>query len=382
MFTLRTRPVWITVLAMLALWATALPAQDAPPRDPEVVRERLEELRGRMEEVQARLARDTRRRDELAGELADAEKRLGRIAGALRDIEQQLAATRERLAELESERHHLRASLEKQRSSLADSVRSAYAMGRQERLKMLLNQESVAKAGRVMAYYRYLHQARVSKIEAVTDELEQLARVEADIVEREAELADLREQRALELEAEQAAVAQRQQVLASIRERVAERDETLAALKRDEQALESLLEEIEAALADVPQEIDEPFGGLRGELGWPLEGRREARADGRGLLIPAESGARVRAVAPGRVAYADWLRGYGLLIILDHGDGYMTLYAHQHTLYRNVGDWVSAGEPLGEVGASGGREEPALYFELRQDGEPVQARAWLKPASG
>lgn len=372
----------IIVLAMAALWATALSAQDAPPQDPEVVRERLEQLRGRMEEVQARLARDTRRRDELAGELADADKRLGRIAGALRDIEQRLSAARERLADLESERRELRASLAGQRSSLADSVRSAYAMGRQERLKMLLNQESVAEAGRVMAYYRYLHRARVSKIESVSDELEQLARVEADIVEREAELADLRERRALELEAEQAAVAERRRVLASIRERVAERDQTLAALKRDEQALESLLEEIEDALADVPREIDEPFGGLRGELGWPLEGSREVEADGRGLLIPAESGARVRAVAPGRVAYAEWLRGYGLLIILDHGDGYMTLYAHQHTLYRNVGDWVSAGEPLGEVGASGGREEPALYFELRQDGEPVQARAWLKPASG
>jgi septal ring factor EnvC (AmiA/AmiB activator) len=377
-----SRLILIATVALITLLGTALGAQDTPPRDPEVVRERLEELRGRMEEVQARLARDTRRRDELAGELADAEKRLGRIAGSLRDIEQQLSATRERLTDLESRRQALRASLGKQRSSLADSVRSAYAMGRQERLKMLLNQESVAEAGRVMAYYRYLHQARVSKIEAVTDQLEQLARVESDIVKRETELADLRERRALELEAEQAAVAQRQQVLASIRERVAERGQTLAALKRDEESLESLLEEIESALADVPQEIDKPFGGLRGELGWPLEGERKARADGRGLLIPAESGARVRAVAPGRVAYADWLRGYGLLIILDHGDGYMTLYAHHHTLYRNVGDWVSAGESLGEVGASGGREEPALYFELRQDGEPIQARAWLKPTSG
>lgn len=382
MFIRHPRLMLAVMLSTLALWSQALPAQDAPPRDPEVLRERLETLRERMDEVQARLAEDTRRRDALAGELADAEKRLGRIAGALRDIEQQLAAVRSRLADLESERASLRASLDEQRSKLAASVRSAYAMGHQQRLKLLLNQEDVAAAGRVMAYYHYLHRARVAHIESVSAELESLARVEAAIVERETELAALRERRALELEAEQAAVAERQRVLSGIRERVAERGETLAALRRDEAALESLLADIEEALADVPQELSEPFGGLKGRLAWPLEGERAARADGSGLLIPAESGSRVRAVAPGRVAYADWLRGYGLLVILDHGDGYMTLYAHQHTLYKDVGDWVSGGEPLGEVGASGGRADPALYFELRSNGEPVRARAWLRPAAG
>lgn len=369
-------------LATITLWSTVLPAQDTPPRDPEVLRERLEALRDRMDEVQGKLAEDTRRRDAMTGELADAEKRMDRIAGALRDTEQQLSATRARLAELETERQALQERLAAQRSSLAASVRSAYAMGRQERLKLLLNQEDVAGAGRIMAYYRYLHRARVANIREVSAELENLARVEAAIGEREAELAGLRERRAGELEEERAAVSERQQVLAGIKARVAERGETLAALRRDEEALESLLKEIEEALADIPGELSEPFGGLKGRLAWPLEGRRSASADGAGLLIRAEPGSRVRAVAPGRVAYADWLRGYGLLVILDHGDGYMTLYAHNHTLYKDVGDWVVGGEPLGEVGASGGRDEPALYFELRQDGEPVKAISWLRPAAG
>ncbi len=376
------RLILIVTAALMAPWSTTLPAQDAPPRDPEVVREQLETLRERMDEVQAALAEDTRRRDTLAGELADAETRLDRIAGALRDIEQKLSATRQQLADLEAERLTLNERLAGQRASLAASVRSAYAAGRQERLKLLLNQDDLAGAGRVMAYYRYLHRARVANIETVSAELERLARVEAGIAEREAELADLRERRSRELESERSAVAERQQVLASIRERMAQRGEALAALKRDEQALESLLADIEEALADIPGEASEPFGGLKGRLAWPLEGRRTAQADGAGLLIPAESGSRVRAVAAGRVAYADWLRGYGLLVILDHGDGYMTLYAHNHTLYKDVGDWVAVGEPLGEVGASGGRAEPALYFELRQDGQPVKARAWLGPGAG
>lgn len=369
-------------LATITLWSTALPAQDTPPRDPEVLRERLEVLRDRMDQVQGALAEDTRQRDALAGELADAEKRMDHVAGALRDTEQQLSATRERLAGLETERKALQENLASQRASLAASVRSAYAMGRQERLKLLLNQEDVAGAGRVMAYYRYLHRARVANIREVSAELERLARVEAAIGEREAELAGLRERRERELEEERAAVTERQQVLSSIKERVAERGETLAALRRDEEALESLLTEIEEALADIPGELSEPFGGLKGRLAWPLEGRRTASPDGAGLLIHAESGSRVRAVAPGRVAYADWLRGYGLLVILDHGDGFMTLYAHNHTLYKDVGDWVAVGESLGEVGASGGRDEPALYFELRQDGEPVKAITWLRPAAG
>ena len=122
--------------------------------------------------------------------------------------------------------------------------------------------------------------------------------------------------------------------------------------------------------------------GVKGRLAWPLEASRQARVDQSGLLIPAEPGSSVTAVAPGRVAYADWLRGYGLLVILDHGDGYMSLYAHNHTLYKEVGDWVAGGEALGEVGTSGGRADPALYFELRHDGEPISALAWLRPARG
>ena len=199
---------------------------------------------------------------------------------------------------------------------------------------------------------------------------------------RESELASLRERRAEELAGEKAALAERRQVLARIRERVEDRGETLAALKRDEQALQSLLKEIERALSDIPQQLDRPFPSLKGQLAWPLAAARRARADQSGLLIPAEPGSRVSAVAPGRVAYADWLRGYGLLLILDHGDGYMSLYAHNHTLYKDVGDWVAGGEALGEVGSSGGRAEPALYFELRRDGEPISALAWLRPARG
>lgn len=368
--------VWVIALGM-----APAPARDTP-RDPEVVRERLEELRDRMARVQAELAGEARRRDELVGELADAERRLDRIAANLRQVESRLTAVRERLDGLNAEKRALNENLARQREHLAASVRSAYAMGRQERLKLLLNQEDVAAAGRVMAYYQYFNRDRIRRIESVTRELRRLGEVEAAIEQRESELAGLRERRASELAEEQSAMEERQRVLVRIRARMEEQGETLAALKRDEQTLESVLREIEQALADIPQELSRPFAGLKGRLAWPLGDSRGASADEAGLLIPAQPGSRVMAVAPGRVAYADWLRGYGLLVILDHGDGFMSLYAHNQTLYKEVGDWVSDGEPLGEVGASGGRSEPALYFELRRNGEPIPALAWLGPARG
>lgn len=357
-------------------------AQAQTPRDPEVLRERLEQLRERMGRVQEELSAETRRRDALAAELGEAERRQARIAGTLRELEAQLQATNARLAELEVERAELTDELAAQRGALAASVRSAFLMGREQRLKLMLNQRDVAAAGRAMGYYRYLHRARVARIESVRESLARLRAVESDIAARRDELDALRARQGAELARERAAQAERREVLAAIRDRIASRGETLAALERDERALEDLLRSIEAALADIPARLEEPFDTLKGRLDWPLGRITAIRPEDNGLMLSAESGTPVHAVAPGRVAYADWMRGYGLLVILDHGDGYMSLYAHNHSLFKGVGDWVGAGEPIGEVGASGGRDSAGLYFELRQGGDPIPARGWLAERGG
>lgn len=370
-------PAVLIGLAALVLLAAAVRGAEQAPRDPEVVRERLEELRERMEQVRAELAAETRRRDALVGELSDAERRLDRIGSELRDIDRSLKSLRSRLTGLESERDTLLDELASQRDALAASVRSAFLMGREQRLKLLLNQEDVAAAGRAMAYYDYLHRARVARIESVRENLGKLRAVEADIAARREELQSLRDRQAAELAREEQAQDQRHEVLAAIRSRIEDKGETLSVLRRDEQALESLLRSIEEALADIPSRLEIPFAELQGRLSWPVSRAGAVRPEGNGVLIRADAGTAVRAVAPGRVAYSDWLRGYGLLVIVDHGDGYMSLYAYNHSLYRGVGDWVTTGETLGEVGASGGREQAGLYFELRRGGEPIRATAWL-----
>lgn len=372
----------LAMLIILAVPGMEAGAADEPPRDPQVVRQKLADLRSRMSELQKNLAAETRQRDALAGELAESEEHLAQIARDVHDLDAKLDQVGARLDQLEKERTEHTKELDTQRARLAESVRSAFLMGREQRLKLLLNQEDVAAAGRVMAYYRYLHQARVARINDVVQTLETLNRVESDIADRRRELTTLRGQRASELERERAALADRHRVLASIRERIKSGGEQMAALKRDEAALQRVLSEIQQALADIPSQLSEPFAKLKGRLDWPLARVGKARAEGGGVLMQAKPGTEVRAVAPGRVAYADWLRGYGLLVILDHGDGFMSLYAHNHTIYKSVGDWVSAGEALGQVGASGGRAEPALYFEIRHDGKPVPALSWLSGKRG
>jgi len=373
----------VGAVAVIALiFGAVAGAVDEPTRDPEVVRQKLADLRERMGELQERLATETSRRDALAGELAGAEEHVSEVARAVHDLDGQLDQVNARLDELEKERGERVNELDAQRSRLAESVRSAFLMGREQRLKLLLDQEDVAAAGRVMAYYRYLHRARVAHINDVREVLENLRRVEADIADKRRELTSLRGRRTAQLERERAAVAERRKVLDAIRGRIQSGGEKLAALKRDEAALNRVLDEIQQALADIPSQLAEPFAKLKGRLDWPLAHVDRASAEGGGILMQAKPGTEVRAVAPGRVAYADWLRGYGLLVILDHGDGFMSLYAHNHTIYKSVGDWVSTGEALGQVGASGGREAPALYFEIRHDGKPVPATAWLSGRRG
>ena len=162
-----------------------------------------------------------------------------------------------------------------------------------------------------------------------------------------------------------------------------------SALGRDEKTVLKLLEQLRDAVADIPRQVDDtrPFAGRRGQLGRPLAGSVLAAfggklPDGRGSdgwLVAGTAGAEVRAVAPGRVAFSDWLKGYGLLVIVDHGDGWMSLYAFNDALLKDVGDWVRAGDPLATVGSSGGQGRPALYFELRRNGQPQDPKPWLRP---
>ena len=350
----------------------------------------LKQLRARIGSVQQELKRARGQQSEVERALERTEKEIASVAALIASLDGKLRDQERRVGKLRKERNQQRDALAGQRRELGRQVRAAHALGRQERLKLLLNQEEPARAGRLMTYYDYFHRARAQRIDAIGESLSRLDRLEREIGEESARLTEMKRERqgeAAKLEANQ---NERRGVLGRLERTIRESGRELDRLRTDERNLSTLIDSLREALARIPAEPPRkptrPFAQLKGKLDWPTRGRIAASYGSprelgdfkwQGLLIRAPEGREVRAVARGRVAYADWLRGYGMLVIVDHGKGYMSLYGYNRSLYRKVGEWVEAGETLAQVGASGGRKENALYFEIRKKGKPVNPRPWL-----
>jgi septal ring factor EnvC (AmiA/AmiB activator) len=377
--TLLSRPLAVLLLAVL----TAVAAGAREP-DPETA---LRELRARIDDVQRELEAEAGRRDAAQAELGKLEKDIGRAAAALSATRDELANGRERRRVLVDQKAEREARLDAERAVLADQIRAAYLGGRQERLRLALNQQDPSRLGRMLVYYRYLSAARAEQIDAVTAELRRLAEIESALAAENRRLETLSARRQSELETLERARAKRQDVVAGIESRLASSGRELERLRGEEQGLQTLIEELRQALDNLPGTSREPFARQRGQLEWPTRGRLlhdfgQPRAGGdlkwNGVMVGTERGAEVRAVYHGRVAYADWLPGLGLLIVIEHGDGYMSLYGHNEALYSQVGDWVEPGEPIATAGDSGGRTRAALYFEIRQGTTPVNPHRWFR----
>jgi septal ring factor EnvC (AmiA/AmiB activator) len=379
------------LLIALALAAPAALAQGAPERAQQeaAAQKRLDTLRAQIKAIAKEQREFETERGDAAKSLREADGKVNEAVRALRRTEAGIATQELELQQLEEKKATLEAGLSEQREALAALVRSAYALGRHEQLKLLLAQDRMSDLARVLAYHRYFQADRQERITGLLAELRELAAVAQQIVDQRQILEAARLQQQTELDALEAQRGERAGVLATVESLFKDRAARLAALGRDEKAVLKLLEQLRDAVADIPRQVDDnrPFATRRGQLGRPLAGTALAAFGGRlpdgrtsdGLLIAGTAGAEVRAVAPGRVAYSDWLKGYGLLTIVDHGDGWMSLYAFNDALLKDVGDWVRGGEPLATVGSSGGQGRPALYFELRRNGQPQDPKPWLRP---
>ncbi|WP_246048692.1 murein hydrolase activator EnvC family protein [Arenimonas terrae] len=379
------------LLLMLALAAPVALAQGAPERAQKeaAAQKRLDALRAQIKAIANEQRGLESERGDAAKALRAADGKVNEAVRALRRTEAGIATQELELQQLEAKKLALEAGLSEQREALAALVRSAYALGRHEQLKLLLAQDRMSDLARVLAYHRYFQADRQQRITGLLAELRELAAVAQQIVDQRQILEAARLQQQTELDALEAQRGERAGVLATVEAQFKDRAARLAALGRDEKAVLRLLEQLRDAVADIPRQVDDnrPFATRRGQLGRPLAGTALAAFGGRlpdgrtsdGLLIAGTAGAEVRAVAPGRIAYSDWLKGYGLLTIVDHGDGWMSLYAFNDALLKDVGDWVRSGEPLATVGSSGGQGRPALYFELRRNGQPQDPKPWLRP---
>ena len=346
----------------------------------------LRDIRAEIERVRSQVQRDAAERERLARRLRDAEQS-ATAARAERDrLRREQAERVQRRAELALEKRERETELEGERAALAAQMRAAYMIGREEPLKLLLNQRDPARAGRMFAYYGYFGRARAGQIARIEDFVARIAELDAELEAEQARLADLETRQREEVERLDKARAERGEVLASLTAEARSRAASLDRLRREQAALEKLLRELRRAIEKFPSDSKSPFARMRGKLAWPTTGRviaryGQTRAGGLkwdGVLLSTTRGAPVRAVYHGRVIYADWLAGLGLLVILDHGDGYLSLYGHNEQIYRKVGERVTAGDPVAAAGDTGGRSSPELYFEIRRAGRPVSPIPWFR----
>jgi septal ring factor EnvC (AmiA/AmiB activator) len=374
-----------TLLALVG-GASRLAAQDAEAE--RAAETRLESVRAEIREI-ARVQRSlAAERDTATAQVREVDEAIAARLAALKSVEADVQAQQQRFDALEAERAEVAGGLQRQREALAALVRAAYVQGGQAPLRLLLSQDRLSAASRALAYHRYVQRGQVRRIRDLLEELAELARVTERVALQRSELdaAMAREQEALAgLESQR---ADRAALLLALGGQEQAQAQKLAELRRAERGLLELLESLRDIFADIPDQLDgaRPFAEQRGRLPPPLSGKISTGyagtlPDGRrseGWLMEASAGAKVTAVAHGRVAFADWMNGYGLLLIIDHGDDYLSLYAHNDGLLRDVGDWVDAGEAIAQAGSSGGQGRPALYFELRRKRQSLDPRVWIQ----
>jgi septal ring factor EnvC (AmiA/AmiB activator) len=367
----------------------AAPAPSPPVRpsgDAQKTEAQLEAVKSEIERVARQVSTDEVEKTRLAKELRSAELSVGKAREGLDGVRRQRTETGAQRAALASEKKERESDLTRERESLAGQLRAAYMIGREEPLKLLLNQKDPERAGRMFAYYGYFGRARAEQIQQIEQNVQRLGELDAQLEAEDDRLADLEKQQKAQLAELEGARQHRSVVLASLEAESHTRAESLERLRSQQAGLEKLLKELREALQKFPVDTNDAFARLRGKLAWPVSGRvvarfGETRAGGvkwDGLLVATERGSPVRAVYQGRVIYADWLPGLGLLTIVDHGDGYMSLYGHNERLYKAVGEQVAAGDAIASAGDSGGTSRPELYFEIRKAGRPVDPRPWFK----
>ncbi|MDD2048065.1 murein hydrolase activator EnvC family protein [Pseudomonas putida] len=420
----------LIVLALSCLLSPAFADERAQTQ------QQLDATRQDIAELKKMLGQLQQEKSGVQKDLRSTETDIGKLEKQVEALQQELKKTQGELERLDHEKKKLQSARVEQQRLIAIQARSAYQNGREEYLKLLLNQQNPEKFARTLTYYDYLSQARLEQLRSFNETLRQLANVEQDISLQQAQLLAQQGNLDAQRQALEKVRAERQQVLAKLNNDVKARDQKLQAREQDQADLSKVLKTIEETLARQAREAEEArqkallaaqeaekqrqrealaakddapskpksipgplvsssgetFGGAfssaRGKLPWPVNGRLLARfgetrgGDARtkwdGVMISASPGSQVRAVHGGRVVFADWLRGAGLLVILDHGNGYLSLYGHNQSLLKSAGDVVKAGEAISTVGNSGGQDSSGLYFAIRQQGRPSDPAQWCR----
>ncbi len=360
------------VAALLFITAAATAQQEDLTR---IKEGELEQVRQRISALKKSMDESAAERDRLTAELQDIEVAIAEQRMRIAELEQQQRYTANRKAALDRELDQREAALDAESVALAAQVRAAYMSGSQEKIRLLLNQRDPATLGRLMAYYRYLNDYRAENIEAVVGQIRELEALHAKIAAEQARLVELGQARYAELTRLNQSQESRTTLLARLRQKIADEGAEVERLAQQEEDLTRLIAELSTILSDYPISSEEPFSSHKGRLTWPVAGTLlhdfgQPRAGGKlkwnGVVLGAQRGREVRAVYHGRVAFADWLAGMGLLVIVDHGEDYLSLYGYNETVLKKAGDWVAPGDcpplsPTVAITSPGATQSPAFF---------------------
>jgi septal ring factor EnvC (AmiA/AmiB activator) len=374
------------IIALLLWLPLSVLAADKLDRPAETA-QRLSDLRKAISQIQTQMQTTQNQRNQVSQKLQQSEVTMSRLQREWQDITERYNATQQRLIQLQMQAQQQQVTLQQERDTLVKQIRSAYRMGRQQQIKLLLSQQDTQIFSRMLNYYDYLNRARIAGMQTAEQTLQQLIQTQRDIVQQQEQLLTLQEQQQSTRQNLQIAQQQRRQVLTQLDQQLQQQGTALQRLQADAEQLQTLLNQLQQVLADrTAQQQIEPFSHKRGQLKWPTQGRILHRFGSRkigslrwdGVLMQATVGQAVRASYAGQVVFADWLRGFGLLLIVDHGEGYLSLYGHNQHLLKRVGDQVVANEPIAQAGKTGGQRHAGLYFAIRHQGQPVDPAEWCR----
>ena len=350
-----------------------------------------EKSRAKLSDVQKAIAKqesnifDTnKQRSTLEQKLKNDDLAIAKVAKAINNLESSLKDTSAKIAKLAKEKQQLTIAKQRQEGLLAQQLRSAYTTGQHDYLKLLLNQDQSEKIQRTISYYQYLNQARTKEIDSFQETIAQLLEVSTEHQAQVEQLKQLKTEQVAQANQLKATKAERSKTLAKLSRKLLSSQQQLSKLKAEENNLNRALEKLAAILQ---AEIDlTGLSKLKRKLSWPVKGRmlhrfgtrKQGYLKWKGVLIAAPISRQVHTIHNGTVLFSDWLKGYGLLTVIDHGNGYMSLYAHNQTLLKSVGDRVETGEPIALVGQSGGQEQSGLYFEIRHQGKALNPKLWCR----
>jgi septal ring factor EnvC (AmiA/AmiB activator) len=378
----------LSAIKQVAISSVLLLIFSSPVFSADTDKEKLDNLKRSISSLEKRLNQRNQEKNKLVNALKKVEVEATKNKKSIRQTNRKINNRIHKLQSLEKQQFDLQQNIKNQNSTISKHLAAAYKLGDQEPIKLLLNQEDPQQLSRLFKYYSYFLDARNKKIETYISDVEKLSALMTEVTQQKL-LLDNSKKQLVEDEKQFLVVStRRSKALKKLNISLQSDTAKLNKLIAERAELEELLSTVEVAVNDIvlaPPPGQQKFASQKGLLQWPLKGRvahsygskRSGSLRWEGWMIGAKSGQSVNAVHDGHVIFSNYLRGFGLLIILNHGDGYMTLYAHNEELLKDTGDWVLSNETIARAGDTGGLEKPALYFEIRKQGQPADPKVWL-----